>query len=242
MYLSRLTFTTLPGHTRQVEEKLRGLRDLVGQAGGTHARVLRTHFASLGAPDSCSSRRCRICRRSNRRLPTSSPTLRSRRCHVKSPSCWPERRSVKCTRCFDCDEHVLAHLTFRYIVDVCGTLRPLLRPRLCFACVDQLAIWLPLSVSPGHSPHAVREASASPASFLESRTRTAKSSDRQREHFDGKEVGSREAGPMRPQERLPRRALTPLGGRDRSCGPAGCATPCSGQARDRGRPAHLGSV
>ena len=51
MYLSRLTFTTLPGHTRQVEEKLRGLRDLVGQAGGTHVRVLRTHFASLGAPD-----------------------------------------------------------------------------------------------------------------------------------------------------------------------------------------------
>ena len=34
-----------------------------------------------------------------------------------------------------------------------------------------------------------------------------------REHFDGKEVGSREAGPMCLQERLPRRALTPLGGR-----------------------------
>jgi hypothetical protein len=51
VYLSRLTFTTLPGRTRQVEEKLRGLRDLVGQAGGTHVRVLRTHFASLGAPD-----------------------------------------------------------------------------------------------------------------------------------------------------------------------------------------------
>jgi hypothetical protein len=31
----------------------------------------------------------------------------------------------------------------------------------------------------------------------------------QREHFDGKEVGSREAGPMCPQERLPRGALTP---------------------------------
>ena len=49
VYLSRLTFTTLPGHTRQVEDKLRSLRDLVGQAGGTHVRVLRTHFASLGA-------------------------------------------------------------------------------------------------------------------------------------------------------------------------------------------------
>ena len=34
----------------------------------------------------------------------------------------------------------------------------------------------------------------------------------QREHFDGKEVGSGEAGPMCQQERLPRRALTPLGG------------------------------
>ena len=35
----------------------------------------------------------------------------------------------------------------------------------------------------------------------------------QREHFDRKEVGSREAGPVCQQERLPRRALTPLGGR-----------------------------
>jgi len=51
MYLSRLTFATLPGHTHQVEEKLRRLSDLVAQAGGTHVRVLRTHFASLGAPD-----------------------------------------------------------------------------------------------------------------------------------------------------------------------------------------------
>jgi len=51
MYISRLTFATLPGHTSRVEEKLRRLRDLVIQAGGTHVRVLRTHFASLGAPD-----------------------------------------------------------------------------------------------------------------------------------------------------------------------------------------------
>jgi hypothetical protein len=51
MYLSRLTFATLPGHTRQVEEKLRRLRDMVLQAGGQQARVLRSHFASLGAPD-----------------------------------------------------------------------------------------------------------------------------------------------------------------------------------------------
>jgi hypothetical protein len=51
MYLSRLTFATLPGHTRQVEEKLRRLRDVVAQAGGQRVRVLRSHFASLGAPD-----------------------------------------------------------------------------------------------------------------------------------------------------------------------------------------------
>jgi hypothetical protein len=51
MYLSRLTFATLPGHTRQVEEKLRQLRDLVAKAGGIRVRVLRSHFASLGAPD-----------------------------------------------------------------------------------------------------------------------------------------------------------------------------------------------
>jgi hypothetical protein len=51
VYLSRLTFATLPGHTRDVEEKLGRLRDLVAQAGGNHVRVLRAHFASLGAPD-----------------------------------------------------------------------------------------------------------------------------------------------------------------------------------------------
>jgi hypothetical protein len=51
MYMSRLSFATLPGHTHQVEDKLRRLRDLVVSSGGTHVRVLRAHFASLGAPD-----------------------------------------------------------------------------------------------------------------------------------------------------------------------------------------------
>ena len=51
MYVSRLTFATAPGHTREVEEKLRQLRDLVSQSGGQHVRILRCHFASLGAPD-----------------------------------------------------------------------------------------------------------------------------------------------------------------------------------------------
>jgi hypothetical protein len=51
MYVSRLAFATLPGHTHQVEEKLRRLRDLVAAAGGQQVRVPRTHFGSLGAPD-----------------------------------------------------------------------------------------------------------------------------------------------------------------------------------------------
>ena len=36
MYVSRLNFATLPGHTHQVEDKLRRLRDLVISSGGTH--------------------------------------------------------------------------------------------------------------------------------------------------------------------------------------------------------------
>ena len=51
MYVSRLAFSTLPGRTHEAEEKLRRLRDLVAQAGGQRPRVLRAHFASLGAPD-----------------------------------------------------------------------------------------------------------------------------------------------------------------------------------------------
>lgn len=51
MYVSRLTFATRPGHTHEVEEKLQQLRDLVTRAGGQRPRVLRTHFASQGAPD-----------------------------------------------------------------------------------------------------------------------------------------------------------------------------------------------
>jgi hypothetical protein len=51
VYVSRLALTTLPGHTREAEAKLQGLRDLVVKAGGTNVRVLRTHFASPDAPD-----------------------------------------------------------------------------------------------------------------------------------------------------------------------------------------------
>src|SRR5436190_19957339 len=51
MYVSRLTFATVPGRTHEAEEKLKQLRDLVAKAGGRRPRVLRAHFASLGAPD-----------------------------------------------------------------------------------------------------------------------------------------------------------------------------------------------
>jgi hypothetical protein len=51
MYISRLTFHTLPGKTHEVEEKLLTLLTWVKQAGGLRPRVMRTHYGSLGAPD-----------------------------------------------------------------------------------------------------------------------------------------------------------------------------------------------
>ena len=51
MYVSRLTFHTLPGKTHDVEEKLITLLHWVEKAGGEKVRVMRTHFGSLGAPD-----------------------------------------------------------------------------------------------------------------------------------------------------------------------------------------------
>ena len=51
MYISRLTFHTLPGKTREVEKKLMVLREWVTDAGGSSPRVMRTHYGSLGAPD-----------------------------------------------------------------------------------------------------------------------------------------------------------------------------------------------
>lgn len=51
MYVSRLAFYTVPGKTGEVERALSHLGDLVEAAGGGRPRVLRTHYASLGAPD-----------------------------------------------------------------------------------------------------------------------------------------------------------------------------------------------
>jgi hypothetical protein len=43
MYVSRLLFHTVPGKTREIEQELKKLRDMVSAAGGTHARILPTH-------------------------------------------------------------------------------------------------------------------------------------------------------------------------------------------------------
>ena len=51
MYISRLSIHTLPGKTHEVEQQLKKLLDMVESIGGVRPRVLRTHFASLGAPD-----------------------------------------------------------------------------------------------------------------------------------------------------------------------------------------------
>jgi hypothetical protein len=51
MYISRLTFHTLPGKTQEVEERLLRLLKWVEEAGGLRPRVMRTHYGSLGAPD-----------------------------------------------------------------------------------------------------------------------------------------------------------------------------------------------
>jgi hypothetical protein len=51
MYVSRLTFHTLPGKTQAVEERLMTLLRWVENVGGLRPRVIRTHFGSLGAPD-----------------------------------------------------------------------------------------------------------------------------------------------------------------------------------------------
>jgi hypothetical protein len=51
MYVSRLLFHTIPGKTGEVETQLKNLREMVKRAGGNGARILHTHFASLGAAD-----------------------------------------------------------------------------------------------------------------------------------------------------------------------------------------------
>ena len=51
MYVSRMPFHVLPGKTSEVEEHLVSLKRMIAEAGGRQVRILRTHFASDGAPD-----------------------------------------------------------------------------------------------------------------------------------------------------------------------------------------------
>jgi hypothetical protein len=51
MYISRLNFYTIPGKSAEVEQQLKDLRAMIERQGGALPRILRTHFASLGAPD-----------------------------------------------------------------------------------------------------------------------------------------------------------------------------------------------
>ena len=51
MYLSRLAFHSIPGKTHDVQERLKKLKEMVAASGAARCRILRTHFASMGAPD-----------------------------------------------------------------------------------------------------------------------------------------------------------------------------------------------
>ncbi len=51
MYISRLYFHSSPGKTQALEQGLTDLSKMAAKAGGRNCKILRTHFASPGAPD-----------------------------------------------------------------------------------------------------------------------------------------------------------------------------------------------
>jgi hypothetical protein len=51
MYISRLYFHSSPGKTLALQQTLEELLDMAAKAGGKNCKILRTHFASPGAPD-----------------------------------------------------------------------------------------------------------------------------------------------------------------------------------------------
>ncbi|HLG71396.1 MAG TPA: hypothetical protein VK009_13300 [Chloroflexota bacterium] len=51
MYVSRLSFSTLPGKGPQAAQELKKLVEFIGKDTGARPRVLRTHFASTGEAD-----------------------------------------------------------------------------------------------------------------------------------------------------------------------------------------------
>src|SRR5438874_13535889 len=50
MYVSRLSFSTVPGKGHEATESLKKLAELIA-ATGKRPRILRTHYASLGEAD-----------------------------------------------------------------------------------------------------------------------------------------------------------------------------------------------
>lgn len=46
-----MPFHVLPGKISEVEDQLESLKQMISEAGGRQIRILRTHFASDGAPD-----------------------------------------------------------------------------------------------------------------------------------------------------------------------------------------------
>jgi len=51
MYISRLHFHSSPGKTLTLEQELKKLLKMAAKAGARNCKILRTHFASPGAPD-----------------------------------------------------------------------------------------------------------------------------------------------------------------------------------------------
>jgi hypothetical protein len=51
MYVSRLSFCTLPGKGPEAAQELKKLVDFINKDAGARPRVLRTHFASTGEAD-----------------------------------------------------------------------------------------------------------------------------------------------------------------------------------------------
>lgn len=51
MYISRLYFHSSPGKTLTLEQGLKNLLKMAAKAGARNCKILRTHFASPGAPD-----------------------------------------------------------------------------------------------------------------------------------------------------------------------------------------------
>jgi hypothetical protein len=46
-----MPFYVVPGKTTEVEQRLGRLKQMIDNAGGQNCRILRSHFASDGAPD-----------------------------------------------------------------------------------------------------------------------------------------------------------------------------------------------